>query len=338
MDQFYWYVDEDTLIGYQWPVALVAIKPERVVMEPVLVWDYGFIPEAAPTAPRHFIGDSDDFFMLEPQKRYTGENMVRLGWISTDDIARNLSKWTTREQRECGKQLLVFHAGPLPAGLDTVIDESREYMSQVYSRLDPTPKSHIGHSWLGPWFDGAKYRMRGRPADGKRRGLPALAPAHPEHGQSRLHRLATAALQKGYAILFGRLPDDRPASSSLDRHLRRHREARAMGGERQVARLVAQLGGFALPPQAEGPARSDVAADGDRAERHPTWTATMTCACASCGPKTSRRCARSTSAFARRSGKAERSSSTCSTRATRSSKPTILLSAMARCPTATDRP
>ena len=30
MDQFYWYVDEDTLIGYQWPVALVAIKPERV--------------------------------------------------------------------------------------------------------------------------------------------------------------------------------------------------------------------------------------------------------------------------------------------------------------------
>jgi hypothetical protein len=50
MDQFYWYVDEDTMIGYQWPVALVAIKPERVVMEPVLVWDYGFLPEAAPCA------------------------------------------------------------------------------------------------------------------------------------------------------------------------------------------------------------------------------------------------------------------------------------------------
>ena len=206
MDQFYWYVDEDTLIGYQWPVALVAIKPERVVMEPVLVWDYGFIPEAAPTAPRHFIGNSDDFFMLEPQKRNTGENMVRLGWISTDDIARNLSKWTTREQRECGKQLLVFHAGPLPVGLDTMIDKSREYMAQVYSRLDPTPKSHIGHSWLGPWFDGAKYRMRGMPADGSDSGFPPLTAAHPQHGEPRLHRLATAALLKGYAILFGRLP------------------------------------------------------------------------------------------------------------------------------------
>ena len=150
MDQFYWYVDEDTLIGYQWPVALVAIKPERVVTEPVLVWDYGFIPEAAPTAPRHFIGDSDDFFMLEPQKRTTGENMVRLGWISIDDIARNLSKWTTREQRECGKQLLVIHAGPLPANLEAVIAELREYMAQVYDRLDPTPKSHIAHSLARP--------------------------------------------------------------------------------------------------------------------------------------------------------------------------------------------
>ena len=41
MDQFYWYIDEDTLVGYQWPIALVAIKPERVITEPVLVWDFG---------------------------------------------------------------------------------------------------------------------------------------------------------------------------------------------------------------------------------------------------------------------------------------------------------
>jgi hypothetical protein len=44
MDQFYWYVDEQTLVGYQWPVALVAIKPERVITQPVLVWDFGYLP------------------------------------------------------------------------------------------------------------------------------------------------------------------------------------------------------------------------------------------------------------------------------------------------------
>jgi hypothetical protein len=209
MDQFYWYVDEDTLIGYQLPVALVAIKPERAVTEPVLVWDYGFIPEAAPTAARHFIGDSDDFFMLEPQKRLTGQNMVRLGWISTDDIARNLSSWKTREQRDCGKQLLVIHAGPLPAGLEGVVEESRGYMAEVYDRLDPTPKSHIGHSWLGHWFDEAKYRMRGTPEGTSAVALPPRATHDPADEPSRYYRLATAALQAGYATLFGRLPDIR---------------------------------------------------------------------------------------------------------------------------------
>ena len=209
MDQFYWYVDEDTLIGYQWPVALVAIKPERVVTEPVLVWDYGFIPEAAPTAPRHFIGDSDNFFMLEPQKRSTGEDMVRLGWISIADIARNLSKWTTREQRQCGKQLLVIHAGPLPADLDAVIEESRDYMAQVYDRLDPTPIPHVGHSWLGPWFAEAKQRMRGWPAGASGAGAPPRPDARPEPWQRKIRRLATAGLQEGYAVLFGRLPEVR---------------------------------------------------------------------------------------------------------------------------------
>ena len=53
MDQFYWYVDEETLIGYQWPIALVAIKPERAIPEPVLVWDFGYLPEAAPTLEPH---------------------------------------------------------------------------------------------------------------------------------------------------------------------------------------------------------------------------------------------------------------------------------------------
>src|SRR6516162_2134277 len=98
MDQIYWYVDEDTMVGYQWPVALVAIKPERVITEPVLVWDFGYLPEAAPTLEPCFLADSDDFFMIEPQKRVTGEELVRPGGISVDAIAKFLSDWTTHEQ------------------------------------------------------------------------------------------------------------------------------------------------------------------------------------------------------------------------------------------------
>lgn len=170
MDQYYWYVDENTLIGYQWPVALVAIKPERVLTAPVLVWDYGFIPEATQTAEPYFIGDSDDFFMIEPQSRESGNAMIRPGWISFDDIARNLSMWTTKEQRECGKQLLKIHADELPENLDEVVEQSRAYMAEIYRRLSPNPIPHIGHTYLGPWFDGATERIRGRQANKQRPG------------------------------------------------------------------------------------------------------------------------------------------------------------------------
>jgi hypothetical protein len=80
-------------------------------------------------------------------------------------------------------------------------------MAQIYDRLDPTPKSHIGHSWLGHWFDEAKYRMRGTPEGSIAVSLPPRARHNREDEPSKYHRLATAALQSGYAALFGRLPE-----------------------------------------------------------------------------------------------------------------------------------
>ena len=160
MDQFYWYVDDDTLIGYQAPVALVAIKPERVVVEPMLVWDFAFIPEAAPTLEEYFIGDSDDFFMIEPQTRETGREMLRIGWVSIDRIAQDLSVWLTKEHRQSSKQLLKIHSDALPDMIDGVIQESRAYMAEVYRRMTPAPSPHIGHPQLGRWFEDAKERRR----------------------------------------------------------------------------------------------------------------------------------------------------------------------------------
>jgi hypothetical protein len=191
MDQFYWYVDEDTLIGYQSPVALVAIKPERVVTDPVLVWDFGFIPEAAPTLSRYFITDSDDFFMIEPQSRDTGREMIRIGWASFKKIARARSMYLTKEQRESSQQLLKFHAAEIPADIDGVISESRTYMAEIDRRLSATAASHADHPLLGRWF--RETTARGR--------APATAVAGPRSQGAA--KLLLEALQTIYRSTFG---------------------------------------------------------------------------------------------------------------------------------------
>jgi hypothetical protein len=209
MDQFYWFVDEDTLIGYQAPVALVAIKPERAVSEPVAFWDFGFIPEAAPTAEPHFIGDSDHFFMIEPQSRATGQDVIRLGWVSADEIAGDLSVWLTKEQRDCCQRLLTIHARDLPPNMDAIVAESRAYMAEIFRRLSPTPAPHIGHPQLGAWFEETKKRRRGYASSAQSLEREASAQASAAGVARRRQRpLAAmlAALQTVYRGTFGAPP------------------------------------------------------------------------------------------------------------------------------------
>ena len=166
MDQFYWYVDEQTLIGYQWPIALAALKPQRVITTPKLMFDYGFIPDICPTAEKYYISDSDDFFMLEPQQKASGNDLVRLGWISQEEIAADLAKWTTREQRECGQQLHVFHSNDLPSCLPEVAAESEAYMADLVALLPP-PNSHDPHPLFAAWWSSVVARMASKtPLDG----------------------------------------------------------------------------------------------------------------------------------------------------------------------------
>src|SRR6266699_3788760 len=197
MDQFYWYVDEETLVGYQWPVALVAIKPERMITEPVLVWDFGYLPEAAPTLEPYFLADSDDFFMIEPQKRVTGEELMHPGGISLDAIAKFLSDWTTHEQRRCGRQLLTIHAGDLPVDIDDVIAESRRYMNEIERRLSPEPQSHIGHVQLGRWFTETTRRLEERSAGGAS-PVASTSPAIEKEARGLSH-----VLRSVHTALFG---------------------------------------------------------------------------------------------------------------------------------------
>jgi len=159
MDQYYWQIDDKTMVGYQWPVAIAALRPERVVTEPVLMFDYGFVPEVCPSGDFYFISDSDNFLILEPQHQGAGEDMIRIGPFDRDAVIKDLNAWTTYEHRVCGVQPFLFHSATLPEMTDEVVSESRSYMQSLVSALAPAV-SHNPHPLFNEWWSGVHKRMR----------------------------------------------------------------------------------------------------------------------------------------------------------------------------------
>lgn len=150
VDQFYYQHDNDTLIGRQLPIAVVAFRPERVPPEPVTFWDYGVVAEVCPTAPLCVLGDSDDFLMLELRGRETMQGQLRLGWMNPEEIARDLSLWTTKDQRDCGEFPLLLHRKNLPADYLTGLQALDDYYRDIMRRVTPAPRDHRNHYiWTG---------------------------------------------------------------------------------------------------------------------------------------------------------------------------------------------
>jgi len=206
MDQFYWYVDENTLIGYQWPIALVALWPERVVTVPKLMFDYGFIPDICPSGDNTYITDSDQFFMIEPQSRGTGHDLVRLGWIDKEAIAADLNRWTTAEHRACGQQMHVFHSADIPASLPAIAAESKTYMEDLVRRLAP-PNPYDNHPLFAEWWHNVLIRQGLAVAQSNSPGKGSCEmPDNNPHTSVRTRLLDIAIkriLRPAYNVIFG---------------------------------------------------------------------------------------------------------------------------------------
>jgi len=158
-DQFYWYVDENTLLGRQMPIAVVYMRPERVLTEMPTLWDYGVIAEYCPGVEPSVLGDSDDFLMAELRTEGTAREMLHLGWPSAEEIAADLSSFTTKDQRDYGRHTLVLHAAEVPTSLDAEKRRLAEFVDRVYARLGP-PLDHRRHPFWSAQFPGFIERHR----------------------------------------------------------------------------------------------------------------------------------------------------------------------------------
>src|SRR5271169_4140035 len=144
IDQFYWLVDQQTILGRQMPIAVISMRPERVLTEMVTFWDYGIISEACPNTPRCVIADSDDFLMIELRSADTARDQIRLGWPSPKEIARRLYRFTTADPIELANHTLILHSDQIPA--DTADAEAKldAFVAMVLSYLKQ-PIDYFNH-------------------------------------------------------------------------------------------------------------------------------------------------------------------------------------------------
>ena len=150
-DQFYWHVDDQTMLGRQMPIAVVYMRPERVILEMPTFWDYGVISEYCPTVKPCVLGDSDDFLMGELRTASTFNELLHLGWPSTDEIAKDLSSFTTKDHHDYGRFPLTLHSADLPAGVEDGEKKLRQFVEEVYSKMSP-PISYLNHPFWAEAF------------------------------------------------------------------------------------------------------------------------------------------------------------------------------------------
>ena len=145
MDQFYWLVDNSTLLGHQMPIAIVGMRPERYLTEVNSYWDYGLIQEFCPETEVCVLGDSDEFLMIELRAKEVAEDQIASNWPEPVQIAERMIVFLTRYQREFARHPLTLHAGELSAAVDSARETLRAYVDEVLSYLPSYLPSHIHH-------------------------------------------------------------------------------------------------------------------------------------------------------------------------------------------------
>ena len=151
MDQFYWRVDPDTLLGHQMPVAIVGMRPERNLPEPNSYWDYGLIREFCPNTEHFVLGNSDEFLMMELRHGHVTETQQWIveGRLKPSEIARNMISFATPYTKDMARHPLTLHSAELPDGIEDARAKLRAFVDSVFVHLPAVLPSHLGH----PQFD-----------------------------------------------------------------------------------------------------------------------------------------------------------------------------------------
>jgi hypothetical protein len=214
-NQFFWKVDEHTMLGRFYLIFMLCLKPERMLANINTYCDYGFIPEMCPSGDEVVMSDSDDFFMLELQHWMDESDLLQRGGQTDRDIARKLSEWTTAEHRRAAGYDLYFHANDL-SGVDRAKAQAATFIEKI-NKLLAAPIPHAHHRY---WVDGIEMYQSLL----ARRDVFALpkemdTPPFPLRSRLLIRSVARFAMRAVYRAMLGHAPKVAPLHPNwLDYH------------------------------------------------------------------------------------------------------------------------
>ena len=128
----------------------IAIHPETSDFFIGSSCDYSFVPELCPSGKITTLTDSDDYLVVELQRRDYEWKNLRPGPVVAAELAQNLAEWTTDNHRRNVAQTVIFHAADRPAKLAQFIDRSEAFVESVRQLLTTPAIDHRLHPyWLG---------------------------------------------------------------------------------------------------------------------------------------------------------------------------------------------
>ena len=146
-DQFYWLVDNRTLIGHQIPIAMVAMMPLQYLSEPTTYWDYGITADFMPGLKPIILGDSDEFLMCELRPRATAQHALRLGRRTNAELAASLHNFATMETIKVALEPLTLHSDDLPPNIDTPRKQLADHVATIINMAGPLPTGRQHFQW-----------------------------------------------------------------------------------------------------------------------------------------------------------------------------------------------
>jgi hypothetical protein len=148
-DQFYWVVDENTLLCRQFPMALVSMRPTRAVAEVRALWDYGVLSQFCPGVEPYVIADSDDFMMVELRDAEVARGQLRFGALSRREVAAGMASFVTDDTLPLGDHVLRLHSGDLPLDWWQAAVDLDRYVTAVLGHLPRREYECLDHpQWL----------------------------------------------------------------------------------------------------------------------------------------------------------------------------------------------